>query len=314
MKTITMDQFGSTRKALSGLAVALLLSWIPVSAHAATVGYWRFESGNLLTDSSGNGLNLTAYTGGSGGAISYTLPTTGAGSAFPTVIPQTGVANGTAAQGSGVGNQSWGSNTLHTADQAVLSLTSGITIETFVNLSSSVNGVTRAIAAQGGNAANGSWTLALAAKDSPRGANDLIFQWQSTAGNWGSGGFTTLDSGIKLTTGNDYYIAFAMDLANTATGGAVFYVQDLTAGTPMQIISLSHTATAMYDSSLDLTIGSTDLGLTNFAGTIDEMRLSNVQLTASQLLMVPEPKAWALCLLAAAMLVIARRRRAVLNI
>lgn len=314
MKTTPAPLHHTVRPVLGALTLALLLACGSVPATAATVGYWRFESGNFYGDSSGNGQTLSAFTGTAGGVVPYTATTSGYGAAFPTVIPQTGAANTSAAQGSSTisATLSWGDRTLHTADTTALSTaTSAITIEALVNLSSSVNNANRTIAAQGGNATNGGWSLLLTAANSGRGANDLLFQWQSTAGAWGSGGMVTLDSGIKLVTGNDYYIGFALNAADTASTGAIFYVKDLTAGTAMQVVSLTHTTTSIYDTGLDLTIGSCDAGLVNFAGTIDEVRISNTQLAYSDLLIVPEPKSWAMLLLAGAMLLGWQRRQRV---
>lgn len=316
MKTITIDQFGSTRKAIGGLAVALFLSWIPVTANAATVGYWRFESGNLLTDSSSNGLNLSVNSGTSGGAINYTLPpaTSTLGAYFPTVIPQTGAANGSAAIGAGgTAAPSWGDKSFYTADSSVLAPGSGITVEALINLRA-VNGTNRTLMGQGvNNATSAAWGVTVMAPDNvSRGSNDLIFQYQSGAA-WGTG-LQTIDSGILLTANHDYYIGIAINFMDASLGGAIFYVQDLTAGTAMQIVNKTHTAVLMNNATSPLYIGSGDAGSANWSGLIDEVRISDTQLSVNQLLMVPEPKAWALCLLAAAMLVIARRRHAVLNI
>lgn len=281
---------------LSGVVACLIASWVPATVNAATVGYWRFESGSATADSSGNGLTLSA-TGS--GPLNSALGTTSQGTYFSSTIPQTGASNGSMAQGAGT-SQSWVNNNYYVADSPALSITSAMTIEAYVNQATSINGLSRVIAGQGANAGGGpgqgSWSLTVTAEDSSRGARNLLFQYQSVAGTWaGTGGLQTIDSNIQLVLGHDYYLACAVNFLDTTSTGLVFYYQDLTLGTALQTVSMTHTVTTIADTTSPLTIGSADASALYWGGSIDEVRLSNSQLGVNDLLItVPEPGSLAL--------------------
>jgi hypothetical protein len=136
----------------------------------------------------------------------------------------------------------------------------------------------------------------------------------SSSGNWGGTGFESLNSGLTLTAGHDYYVAYSSTLSDTSTAGAVFYLQDLTAGTALQTIGVTHGNTVMNDSNINFAIGASSApgGTIQWTGVLDEVRLSNTQLGVDQLLIsVPEPTSCALSVLGVAGLLFCRRSKRV---
>jgi Concanavalin A-like lectin/glucanases superfamily len=286
---------------LKGFSLAAFIVLSLSSSNAAVIGYWRFENGNVTGDSGSNALDLSVR--GSGAApVSYQLPASGAGSKFSDPIPQTGQSNTYAIAGGGTNKQF--QKTYYHTDTSAFTITSGITIEAYINLS--LSGGTYVIAGQGGYT-NGSWSLVV------NNSSQIIFQSRSSAGAWGDPGLESVNSGLTLITGHDYYVAYSSTLSDTSTTGAIFYLQDLTAGTALQVVGKTHTNTIMYD-SLDnnFAIGASSApGGSNFwAGALDEVRLSNTQLDVDQLLIsVPEPSSLLLTVVGAFGFLLYRRCR-----
>lgn len=255
--------------------------------NAAVVGYWRFESGAFLADSSGNGFNLTNGSGGSA-AAQVSLPASGGGSAFPTTIPGTGASNGSAASFDG-------GDILSTPDNPAFTSTT-FTVEAFVTTGSL--GATQAIAGQlSGASGNANRSFLLAINGS--GALQMNYNSSSTAA-----------SGLPaLEAGKDYYVAVTVDMADLTTSGITFYVKNLTDNTAMVSNGVTHTGTTLVDSAAAFAIGSTASPSSPWTGLIDEVRLSNTKLSGTELLMpIPEPSAAALAGLAG-FLALGRRRR-----
>lgn len=278
--------------------------------YAGTIGYYRFESGSELMDSSGNGRNLT-IAGINAAPVSYTLPTRAtvtttqspypvAGSYFPTVSPLTGTANNYAVQGGGA-NQTFQKY----YSLASTSITSGLTVETCLNLANN-DSTTKIIANQGANQTNGSWAFLVTSDVSGQGERQLLFQYATTAGAWGSNGLDSVKPGIQLTVGIDYYIAVSFDLALT---NVTFYVQNLTEGGPLQVITKARQFSGYYDSTAPMTIGADGTGGNGWHGTLDEVRISDSALSQSQLLIsVPEPATASLAFMGLGLVWAAARR------
>ena len=94
-------------------------------------------------------------------------------------------------------------------------------------------------------------------------------------------------STIVLDPDKDYYVAASFDLSNQ-TDGVTFYAKNLTDGGPMQIDKLAHTRTALNDPNSWFWIGvGTSPWQHQGDGFVDEVRLSNVVLDPSELL-VPD--------------------------
>lgn len=289
------------------LAVTLLAS----SLEASTIGYYRFESGSELVDSSGNGRNLTV-AGINAAPVTYTLParatsTTSqapypaAGSYFPATSPLSGAANNYAIQGGGA-NQTF--QKYYSLSSTTIS--SGLTVETYLNMSNTDN-TTKIIANQGANQTNGSWAFLVTSEASGQGPRQLLFQYATTAGAWGSNGLDSVKPGIQLTAGIDYYIAVSFDLALT---NVTFYVQNLTEGGPLQVITKARQFSGYYDSTAPMTIGADGTGGNGWHGTLDEVRISDTALSQSQLLIsVPEPASVGMALMGLGLILGAARRR-----
>lgn len=280
-------------------------------SYAGTIGYYRFESGSVTTDSSGNGRNLT-IAGINAAPVSYTLPTRAtvtttqspypvAGSYFPTASPLTGTANNYAVQGGGA-NQTFQKY----YSLASTSITSGLTVETYLNLANN-DSTTKIIANQGANQTNGSWAFLVTSDVSGQGERQLLFQYATAAGAWGSNGLDSVKLGVPLTVGVDYYVAVSFDLAATSV---TFYMQNLTEGGPLQVVTQARHATGYYDSTAPMTIGADGTGGNGWHGTLDEVRISDSALSQSQLLIsVPEPASVGMALMGLGLILGASRRR-----
>lgn len=276
------------------LAVIFLLLGT-LAAQASTIGYWRFDQPDPLADSGPHALALTQ----SGTAVAFTnLGDTGAGSRFQRTISRTGLPNDGAVVGTGA-DGSFGPSLFTRVDTAAFSAlsTRGLTIEAYLNFGAGSNGP-KVIAAQGGGQTNGAWSFGVSGNDSGLGARRLFFQFRTVSGSWASSLFT-LNSGVEITPGADYYVAFTIDLTDTTASGAVFRIQNLSAGTPLETIGVARAAeaTALFDTTLAFTIGSN--GAANpWVGTLDEIRLSATPLSADRLLTgtrvvpPPEPEHW----------------------
>jgi len=259
--------FNATGQQSLGAAFAARL------ATASTVGNWRFEtSPGLLTDSGANGLTL--FTQGSA-PVSYPLPASGMGSSFPRTVPQTGATNATAAD---LGTP--GSGNFARADSAALTLTN-FTIEAFVHRGAATSG-TQYIASQFNftNGAQRSWGLGVAGTSPPAGlaSGELFFNLSST----GTTGIV-VGSGMIVPPGVDCFVAASVNASN-AMSGVVFHLKDLTNGGALNSTTRANPAGTVFNSPADFMIGGFNGGGSRWAGTIDEVRLSNAVLDPYQLL------------------------------
>ncbi|MGC9452668.1 MAG: PEP-CTERM sorting domain-containing protein [Oceanipulchritudo sp.] len=287
---------------MKSLSVTLISSLLfAFSSQASVVGYWEFEDGAFLDDSSGNGNTLTNV----GSMAQVAIPGSGNGSAFPTTIPQTGASNGSIADFTATSGVS-GFSDADNASYGSIATSGAFTIEAFINSGSGGGSPedSRYIAAQyDSGSSQRSWGFQVNQFDGMTVfLGDMATFWESP---------DTADGILSLNT--DYYVAVSFDIA---TDDAIFYWQNLTgAGTlQSQTVSLAVDATSLGDPTLDFTIGHS-AGSTkrwDAGGFIDSVRLSNTALSESELLVsVPEPSIVALMLGAAAgLFVMLRRRRA----
>jgi hypothetical protein len=289
-------------KTTSAKALALIvitLSLHAISAPAAVIGYWRFESTpGFLVDSGVYGLDLTQ--GGNGTVTNPALAGTGPTSKFFNPIPQTEAANGNVAT-FGAASDSY----LSRSDSAEFAVTS-FTFEAMFNRGNTFN--QRYIGSQSISTGNQrSWGLSV---------------WASNAGvvadrnklflNLSQDGATAVNitSNFTISTGVDYYTAFSF---NATDGNATFYLQDLTNSGTLQSEVVATGLTGVKDSTGAFNIGAL-AGAANsiWIGSIDEARLSNTVLAASELLAtaaVPEPGPVALLVLGGMWVMIFRRSR-----
>lgn len=245
--------------------------------HAAVVGHWSFEEDAFLSDSSGNGLDLTT----TGAAPSpATRPSTGNGSTFP------GTANAGAAELSGSGN-------FRLDDSEAITVTNQFTVEFFFNLTAT-SSTASMIASQWHTASQRSWFV---------GVLNGQFRFGTSANGVAAAGnqstALSLENRIQLDT--DYYGAVSF-----LDGVATFYLMDLTNGGALISTQLSGFDTTVHDSTAAFQIGSYSSNEYRFTGLIDEVRFSNTALGPADL-MIPEPAA--LFLSAASLPMILRRKR-----
>jgi hypothetical protein len=288
MRNRLLGCFGLGALALTAFGSASLVS-------AQTVGYWRFESGAFLADSSGNGFNLSATSSAWGDAPSatttqYALGESGAGSSYPRAFTGVGANNG-AAQGGATG-ASFSGNYFRVTDKPEFTFTNGFTIEAFIT-PSTASGTGRTIAGQGAGLKDGGWFFGF------NNANQLILQFSRDAGDWGAV-LSNQGTGSDYTfqANHDYFVAMSMSINPGVSYQITFFIQDLTEGGDLVSINRSGSGSsiALYDTAAALTIGGSAVGV--FSGVIDEVRLSAGALTAEQLLIasataIPEPSSYA---------------------
>lgn len=243
------------------LVAALIAATLVHPAHAEALHYWRFEDGNFLSDSVGSTplININGVQTG--------IPS---GSAFPPFAGNSGVTLDFAAR--------------MTATPSDLP-TGDFTIEllgNFTSLTGAFGAVLAGTALSQSNSTAG-WLL------QTRPLSGLTKQLVLTLLT--GSGFAFIESGINLSTNTDYYIGASFSLAGTAS----FFVQNLTAGTDLQQISVSHSVAA-YNDIGTFVIGATAEGSLGSAGLFDEVRLSDTLLNPGQLLVaaVPLPAAFIL--------------------
>lgn len=256
------------------IAVIIVSSVIVSIAQAETVGYWRFESeANFLEDSGPNNLDLTAN--GTTPPNYLALSSSGDGSDFSDPIPQTGQANDGAADFTTAGG-----NFSH-ADNSLFALCD-FTIEALFNRDN--NDAHMFLISQ---YASGDRSWGLGIRNSSSNHYPFVYICESGATSYYR---QAIGVGMRASElDHDYYVAVSFDASDTDSG-VTFYLQDLTAGTPMNVYTVDHTSDSLFDSSADVVIGSKADGGYDFFGVLDEVRLSNCELSQSELLVsVPEP-------------------------
>lgn len=288
-----MKTHRSPRLAILLPAIALLTLLASSLADAATLAYWRFEgdSSSFLNDSSGG--NHTLSQTGTSNVGQTTLAD--AGSHFSNPIPQTGAAN--------------------------------YALANYGTLQSRELGVADTGNWMGAIAASGQFTLE--AYVSPRlnlSDNVYILSQYSTAGNQRSFAFgitagtgelrmllsdngtsftTFVTDGLALATDTDYYVAVSFDFSS----GLTFYLQDLTNEGSLLSQSFSTTLTGVFDSTADVSVGGFQaITINRWKGLIDEVRISDLAMGSSQLLIVPEPSSIFLLMSGLAGIGLLRRR------
>ncbi len=250
------------------VALVFLLSSV---SHAATIGYWRFEGDSINTANPGTG-NLTA-TGT--GVTTTALAGSGATSDFFNPVPLTSAANTQTATGfTGNVNKGFSSD-----DFLDLSGNNAFTIEALFSSSNVSSGSNQTLAGQ--------WKAS-------NGYRSFLFQVQNGGqmGLYVSGNgiaaetYITTTADLKAANNRDYYAA-----ATFSASGVTLFLQDLT--DPEGSLATETFSTPLMNvqnSNAKFTIGGYDSSFQNpFRGDIDEVRLSDVVLSQSELLVIPEP-------------------------
>ena len=280
----------------AGLACSLLVGSL---SHADTVGYWRFgdDPNGFLADSGGNNLHLRQLDPNDvAGIANYdpnvqadatqvAIPGSGPGSTFDDAI----AGNAQMAQYAPGFNRGSG----FVVDDDPVFTVSDFTIEALIHREADPNSKIPVWPIAGqystkadylGPANARSWKLNV--RD---GETSSDFGQLSLAISQNGSSIEAVKSGSSLTLDpdKDYYVGVSFDLSNQ-TDGVTFYVKDLTGGGPMQIVKLGHTLTSLFDTSAPFWVGT---GINPWQrqgeGFVDEVRLSNVVLDPSELL-VPD--------------------------
>lgn len=252
------------------------------SLQAAVVGYWRFEDGAFMDDSSGNNRHLTTNTAPND-AEQIALPASGNGSEYPTTIPATSATNGSAAAFDGDDRMAV------TYNAAFKSTT--MTLEAFVT--TTVTSGTQTVAGMWNATSNRVYLMALSTN---------VLTYFINGGN--------VSSGLPALAANtDYYVGISVDLSDATTNALTFYQKNLATG-QVWISNVASPTTTLTSGTSSFSIGRTSANSSSFTGLIDEVRFSNTKLGAEDLLVViPEPSV--VMLGAAAGLLGFRRKRGV---
>ena len=254
---------------------------------AATLGYWRFESGALLENTASPGTHDLTLPGGTAN------PTQAAVSgAYPTTIPGNGLSNNSLATFDGGDRFSVPDNAAFT--------NSSFTVEAFVTATGSGTNTETIIGHWNSTGNLRSWLFGISASNVP------IFLHSTTGGDT----LTVTSSLPALALNVTYYMAVTVNMSDTSVNGITFYLKDMTNGGALTSAGATHAAGALFDTSTPLSIGATSQPSSGWTGSIDEVRLSNTKLAASDLLIVPEPSAALLSVLGVGMLAAKRRRPA----
>jgi hypothetical protein len=270
---------------MAGLAFAVLLILHAAAAQGGVIHYWQFEDGAFLDDSTGSATLTNA------GGTQLSLPTTGPGSTF------TGLSGGNAF-----------ATDIDFTDSMSATLsdtpTGDFTVELFGHFDAFSASFGSVLAGFATSQSNNDIGWVVQARTLSSVTNNFILSVFDGAS------YEFVASGIGLQTDIDYYLAASWD----QDGDATFYVQDLTNGTPLQVVTKSHTLTA-YNPINTFSIGATSNGQLPTGGLFDEVRLSNSVLAQQDLLIeswssvaVPLPSSVWLFAAAAVLLPWARRR------
>jgi len=253
-------------------AVFLLFVACPLAAFGSTVGHWRFENGTALgTDSGPNGLTLT----------NSSTPVGSVNTPFPALIPGTGQANALAGE-----FEFSEARYLSIPDNELFEF-SDFTAEAYIQVESfGTSAGARAIISQlNTSGANSGWQFGVTASSgSSLGAKRPFVQISGDGGTLV--GFSP-SSDFALVEGKNYYVAVTVHF--TGTGMEVkFYLKNLTDGGELRTLpgtpATTPVPTGVFNSTAPLGIGTSFGSSRHFDGIIDEVRLSNTALAATELL------------------------------
>jgi mono/diheme cytochrome c family protein len=162
------------------------------------------------------------------------------------------------------------------------------TIEAFIVLRSLYEDASvRTIASQwSGKKDDPGWSFGVTSTKSMRRPQTLVLQ---LTGKDSSGGkaYDAVFSDLHINLNRPYYVAVAVDLANTNEAGVTFYAKDLANDDePMQTAQVPHRVAGSIQNKASFVIGGRNTaGEHLFDGVIDDVRLSRGVLPAEQLLL-----------------------------
>lgn len=237
--------------------------------------YYRFERSPGFTVDHYGRLRLSAA--GSSGSLptQVSLSSSGPGSAFPRKIVTEEFENDHSVRFVAANN-----DRLSRSDSDLLpSGSTPFTVEAFINLTShATGGGFRTIATHGEGDSLG-WRLLVAGEGSGSSSRRVVIRCRADdKGGEPGGTLLTIDSGLEILPGEDYYLGVMVDPGDTTVGGVRFYLRNLTRKEPLQISERSHNLGLLYNSPLTFHIGF------GWDGLLDEFRLTKRRLEVGELL------------------------------
>jgi hypothetical protein len=169
--------------------------------------------------------------------------------------------------------------------------TNSFTIEAFILLRSLYDsGAVRTIASHwSGKQNEPGWSLGVTSTKSMRRPQTLVLQLTGTDAA-GKQTYEPIFSDLHINLNKPYFVAAAVDLADTNESGVTFYAKDLSNDDePMQVAHLPHRVMSGIQSSLPFAIGGRAAVADHFFdGLVDDVRLSYGALHQEQLLLTSE--------------------------
>lgn len=275
------------------------LALTAASLQAATVAYYRFETPDMepATFADSGDVAPSVPLDNDGGMV-----LDASAQNFPSTIPQTGASNGRVLS-------FFGSDDIEGTDAKFQ--VSSFTIEGYFSFNNTGASTQYFASRWRGSDGNRSFGIGIADNNGTGSASaNTLFAILSEDGD----STTVVASGLpELATDTVYY--FGMSYADATTGNdTVFYLQDITNGGALlsnNVDSGIDTNNVGTNSEFRLGGISSDDGgspSNTLGGRLDEIRLSNVVLSESELLAVPEPGSTVLLLGTLGLLAVRRRR------
>lgn len=285
----------SLKTSLIGAASMAVLFGTSLSAQ--TVALYSFDSGAFLSDTSGNGNNLT---------------NAGAATQSATVFPDTTI-NSSNTDMANLANGAAGMAYLQ-AGTTMFNAANPFTVEGMISFAALGASGRQVIASEYGGSSNRGMEVYLS------NTGVLIMELGRTASTsrfyvsnaTTSGSVTVTGSIDTMSVDTEYYFAAVFEGMSGATGSVTFFLQDITNGGSLDSVNITRTdQDQSRNTTQNFTIGARPDGAGTFpAYQLDEVRISSAALSAGQLATpIPEPGAYALAGAVVALGVVMLRRR-----
>ncbi|QDT77370.1 Planctomycete cytochrome C [Gimesia maris] len=161
-----------------------------------------------------------------------------------------------------------------------------LTIEAVVQLDSIYeNASVNTIAAHWtGNSKQQGWSFGVTSQKSAYKPRNLILQLVGD-NKQGKLTYEVVASNLHLELHKPYYVAAAINIADTSEQGITFYVKELFSDKPLQTVSVKHSVVGNYRPDYNFVLGGREkTSGSRWTGLLDNVRLSKAALTSEQLL------------------------------